>query len=298
MKQLFESHLDAPSLIHRLAGMNPLKKQIAGVPLVLPGKSLLIFLLTFGSASFLMGQTPIKSDVYTWKDSPVEKTGTGSQRSIVKGVATDFETMDISAVTLEKNKLGDDGIHTNFEEMILIKDGSLKITINGESKTVGRGSVAVILPGDERRLENATNAETTYYAFHYQSKSPANMERGKKSGGSFVMDWNNVKFESRSDGKGGTRSFFTRPTAMGKRLELHSTLLETGNSSHDPHHHRAEELVVVLHANVEMYLGPKEKDGRRKQATDGDIIYLVSNEYHAISNIGNEPALYIAFQFE
>ena len=85
---------------------------------------------------------------------------------------------------------------------------------------------------------------------------------------------------------------------MGKRLDLHSTLLEPGNSSHDPHHHRAEELVVVLQADAEMYLGPEEKGGRSKKATDGDIIYLVSNEYHAISNIGNAPALYIAFQFE
>ena len=85
---------------------------------------------------------------------------------------------------------------------------------------------------------------------------------------------------------------------MGKRLELHSTLLEPMNNSHDPHHHRAEELIVILHANVEMYLGPGEKDGRRVKATDGDIIYLVSNEYHAISNIGDASALYIAFQFE
>lgn len=124
------------------------------------------------------------------------------------------------------------------------------------------------------------------------------MERGKKSGGSFVMDWNDVKFNSRSDGKGGTRSFFTKSTVMGKRLELYSTLLEPNQSSHTPHHHRAEEMVVILHADVEMYLGPEEKDGKTKKATDGDIIYLVSNEYHAISNIGTEPALYIAFQFE
>src|SRR5262249_32620129 len=155
-----------------------------------------------------------------------------------------------------------------------------------------------ILPGDEHRLENAAASETTYYALRYRSKSAADPERGKKSGGSFVMEWNDVKFNSRSDGKGGTRSFFNRPTTMGQRLELHSTLLEPKRSSHDPHHHRAEELVVVLHAQVEMYLGPEEKNGRKKTATDGDLIYLVSNEYHAISNIGDEPALYIAFQFE
>jgi (S)-ureidoglycine aminohydrolase len=261
-------------------------------------KCLLIFLLTLGGASILPAQTPIQSEVYSWKDSPVTKTGTGSQRSIVKGVATDFASLEISAITLEPDKAEGTTAHTNFEEMIIVKDGSLKITLNGESKTVGRGSVAIILPGDEHGFANATNGDTTYYVLRYQSKSPVDLERGKKSGGSFIMDWNEVKSVPRSDAKGGTRSFFTRSTAMGKRLELHSTLLEPGNSSHDPHHHRAEELVVILHADVEMYLGPEEKGGRNKKAADGDIIYLVSNEYHAISNIGGESATYIAFQFE
>jgi len=182
--------------------------------------------------------------------------------------------------------------------MVIVKDGLLKITINGKSQTVGRGSVAVIMPGDEHSFENATNTETTYYVFRYQSKQPVDPERGQKSGGSFVMDWNDVKYVPRDDGKGGMRSFFTKSTAMGRRLELHSTQLNVQQSSHTPHHHRAEELVVILHANAEMYLGPEEKGGRTKKATDGDIIYLVSNEYHALSNPGNEPALYIAFQFE
>jgi (S)-ureidoglycine aminohydrolase len=263
-----------------------------------PIKCLFLILLTVAWVATSFAQTNIHSDVYTWKDAPVEKTATGSKRILVKGSATDFESMEISAVTLEKGKREDRGSHTNFEEMIIVKEGSLKITVNGESQTVGRGSVAILLPGDEHRLENAADGETTYYEFRYRSKHPVDPERGKKSGGSFVMDWNRVKFNARSDGKGGTRSFFNKATAMGKRLELHSTLLEAGRSSHDPHHHRAEELVVVLHANVEMYLGPEEKGGRSKKATDGDIIYLVSNEYHAISNVGSEPALYIAFQFE
>lgn len=245
-----------------------------------------------------MAESSIKSDVYPWNDSPVVKTDYGSIRSIVKGMATDFQSMDISAITLERGKAEEATSHADSEEMIIVKDGSLNITINGESKTVGRGSVAIVMPGDKHTCANAAEGETTYYALRYQSKNPADMERAKKSGGSFVMDWNDVKFNSRNDGKGGTRSFFTKPTAMGRRLELHSTLLEPHQSSHTPHHHRAEELVVILHANTEMYLGPEQEGGRTRKATDGDLIYLVSNEYHAISNIGDESALYIAFQFE
>jgi (S)-ureidoglycine aminohydrolase len=262
------------------------------------GKLAWFILLLLFSTSILMAQSPVKSDVYPWNNSPVVKTEYGSTRTIVKGMGTDFEFMDVSAATLEQGKARETTSHAEFEEMVIVKDGSLKITINGQSKTVGRGSVAIVMPGDEHSYANAGDGEVSYYVFRYKSKNPVDMERAKKSGGSFVMDWNDVKFNSRSDGKGGTRSFFTKSTAMGKRLELHSTLLEPNQSSHTPHHHRAEEMVVILHADTEMYLGPEQEGGRSRKATDGDIIYLVSNEYHAISNIGDESALYFAFQFE
>jgi (S)-ureidoglycine aminohydrolase len=254
--------------------------------------------LSLCAAPAFSQQPPIASDVYVWKDLTVERTETGSRRSIAKGSATDFEVMDISATTLEKGKTDDQQAHPDLEEMIIVKDGNLQITINGESKTVGRGSVAIIMPGDEHKYANAADGDTTYYVLRYKSRKPADAERTKTSGGSFVMDWNDVKFSPRSDGKGGTRSFFTKTTAMGKRLELHSTRLEPNQNSHSPHRHRAEEMVIILDADTEMYLGPAQKDGKTKKATDGDVIYLVSNEYHAISNIGQTAALYFAFQFE
>lgn len=254
--------------------------------------------LSLSIATVFSVETQIASDVYAWNDSPVVKTETGSKRTIINGSATDFEVMDISAMTLEKDRTDGGHSHADLEEMIIVKDGSLQITIKGETNIVGRGSVAIIMPGDEHSYANAADGDTTYYVLRYKSKRPADSDRGNSAGGSFVMDWNGVKLVPRSDGKGGTRSFFTRSTVMGKRLELHSTLLESSQNSHAPHRHRAEEMVIILDADVEMYLGPQEKDGRTKKASNGDIIYLVSNEYHAISNIGQKPALYFAFQFE
>jgi (S)-ureidoglycine aminohydrolase len=261
-------------------------------------KVVILLSLALFTGSPLLAQAPIKSDCYSWKNSVVEKTATGVKRSIVMGSATDFEFMEISAITLEKGKAEEKTSHPDFEEMIIVKEGRLNIIINGDDKIAGRGSVAIVMPEMEHRYVNAADGETTFYVLRYKSRNPVDAERGKKSGGSFVMDWNEVKFNSRRDGKGGTRSFFTNATTMGKRLELHSTLLSPSQNSHAPHRHRAEEMVIILDADVEMYLGPGEKDGKTKKATDGDIIYLVSNEYHAISNIGSEPALYIAFQFE
>jgi (S)-ureidoglycine aminohydrolase len=240
----------------------------------------------------------IASDVYVWWTTPDGGAKNGNQRVLVNGVATDFASMNITAFSLRKGKGQGQSAPKNFEEMVVVKEGSLKITINGEAKTVGRGSVAIVMPGDTRSYSNAADGETTFYVLSYKSKNPMDAERGKKAGGSFVMDWNDVKYVPRDDGKGGTRQFFSRATAMGQRMDLHATTLNPEQASHDPHHHRAEEMVIMLDGDVEMYLGPGEKDGKRKRATSGDIIYLVSNEYHAISNVGTKPALYFAFQFE
>ena len=240
----------------------------------------------------------IASDVYAWKSAPVEKTQTGSRRVLVNGAATDFVTMRITGVTLEKGESEKESVSADFEDMIVVKEGSLKITINGESKTVGSGSVAIVMPGDKRSFSNAADDETTFYVLRYRSKNPMDAERGKKAGGSFVMDWNDVKFNAGADGKGGVRQFFSRATAMGQRMDLHATTLSPGKSSHDPHHHRAEEMIIMLDGDVEEYLGPAEQGGISKRATGGDIIYLKSNEYHAIRNVGTQPALYFAFQFE
>jgi (S)-ureidoglycine aminohydrolase len=228
----------------------------------------------------------------------VEKTATGFKRTIVKGIGTDFKSMEVDAITLEKDKTEAETPSADTEEMVIVKDGKLEITLNGKAQNAGRGSVAIIMPGDSRSFKNVADGQATYYVLHYKSKEPLDMERAKKSGGSFVMDWNDVKVVPRDDGKGETRSFFTKSTAMGKRLEVHATVLKPSQTSHAPHHHRAEELVVMLHGRVRMYLGPGEKDGRTRNATDGDVVYLVSNEYHGLSNDGDEPASYIAFQFE
>jgi (S)-ureidoglycine aminohydrolase len=266
-------------------------------------KNIIWFLVLLAAAVCGRAQVTnqIQSDDYAWKSAPVEKRLFGSCRVLVDGAATDFASMHITVVTLEKGKadalMGKVG-PTNLEEMIVVKDGTLNLTLNGAEKILGPGSVAVILPGAPRSFANFPEGDTTFYVLSYCSKSPVDAERGKKAGGSFVMDWNDVKYVPREDGAGGTRQFFSRATAMGQRMDLHATLLNPGQSSHAAHHHRAEEMIIMLEGDVEEYLGPAEKDGKSKKATAGDIIYLVSNEYHAIHNIGTKPALYFAFQFE
>jgi (S)-ureidoglycine aminohydrolase len=125
----------------------------------------------------------------------------------------------------------------------------------------------------------------------YRSKSAVNIERGKSAGGSLVKEWGNVEFKPHD--KGGRRDFFERPTAMLKRLEIHVTTLKASLKSHEPHTHKAEEIVLVIDGKTEMQISDKFYQGKA-----GSVYYLGSNVPHALQNTGSENTTYFAIQFE
>jgi (S)-ureidoglycine aminohydrolase len=80
---------------------------------------------------------------------------------------------------------------------------------------------------------------------------------------------------------------------MMKRLEIHVTTLNAGLKSHEPHTHRAEEIVLMIEGNTEMQIGESFCKGK-----EGSIFFLGSNISHAIRNEGTKPCTYFAIQFE
>lgn len=80
---------------------------------------------------------------------------------------------------------------------------------------------------------------------------------------------------------------------MGKRLEMHLSTLNEGLRNHDPHIHRAEEMVILFSGRYRMHIGDQFYKG-----STGDVYFLGSNVLHAIRNIGSSQCMYVAFQFE
>ncbi len=248
-----------------------------------------VFLL-LSALSPLMAQT-IDSKAYAWNDAPVIKKANVEQRTLLDGTTTDFSQFKLHATTLPAHQAPHPAHKHDDEELIIIKAGELTVTIAGQTKTLGAGSVALMMPGDEHGFENRSNAPATYYVLRYTSKEPVNLERGQKAGGSFMIDWNDVAFKPHD--KGGIRRIFDRATAMTKRFEMHVTTLNEGLWSHAPHTHRAAEILLMVDKESE-----ESVDGKMYQATVGDVIYLESNVPHALHNTSKGSCMYFAFQFE
>ena len=261
-------------------------------------KKLFVLLIFIQSYSYAQNK-PVESKVYAWKDLVVNKRPQGESRPILDGTTPDFKLCKVHASTLlPKSRMRKEAYFQENEELIIVKEGELTVTIAGKTKVLKAGGIALIMANDIRETENKSDINTTYYVFQFNSVEPVDVERGKKAGGSLMLNWDEVAFKSHD--KGGKKDFFNRPTSMTKRFEMHTTTLNEGIMSHPPHTHKAAEIIFLINSQSNEATSQAQESiaGNWQDAKVGDIIFLQSNSLHGIKNTGKGTCTYFAFQFE
>src|SRR5678810_879294 len=150
----------------------------------------IFFLLFIINALTSVGQKndSLLSGVYHWKTLEPIKEDTRVRRQVLDGKTFALENFEIHASTLEPGKAPHPPhVHDDMEELMIVKEGQVKITIAGKSRILGPGSIAFAMPGDEHGIENAGNTQATYFILKYKGKLAMNLERAKQSGGSFML---------------------------------------------------------------------------------------------------------------
>ncbi|NJB69847.1 enterochelin esterase-like enzyme/quercetin dioxygenase-like cupin family protein [Saonia flava] len=206
---------------------------------------------------------------------------------LIKGETNHFNDMVFNINYLskaEKKTL----YNTKKEQILIVKEGDLKVNVNGISKTVGPNSVMLVLPGDTGEIEILSD-KASYYQMTYSSDD-MDLARGKEEG-SAIYNFEEIEFKEHD--KGGIRNYFHRKTTMCPYYEMHVTNLNGGIKSHEPHTHGAAEIILMIKGETEMEIGNK-----KYQAKAGDVYYASSNIPHAIRNLGDEQSMYFAFQWD
>lgn len=103
--------------------------------------------------------------------------------------------------------------------------------------------------------------------------------------GSVAIDWESVPVQQEE--VRAVRQFMRAPTATLDELELHVTTLQPGTTSHAPHKHPNEELVIVKEGTVEVLV-----DGQLERVGPGSVVFNASNQMHSLRNVGSGPATY------
>jgi quercetin dioxygenase-like cupin family protein len=100
-----------------------------------------------------------------------------------------------------------------------------------------------------------------------------------------LFDWNAIAAKPTEVGQ--YRQVLRAPTATLDELEVHITTLNPGQTSHPPHKHPNEELVILASGKLEAM-----SNGKTKVLGPGSVIFNASNQMHGVRNVGDVPATY------
>lgn len=234
----------------------------------------------------------VESGVYTWSELPIKEGNQHISRKIMEGSSPHFSFLEIHATTQEKGaKPSPSHKQENIEEVVIVKEGVLKMTMDGISEVLPAGSVVLIPPFTEQSMENVGDGPLTYYIMMFTSKKSMDVNRNQKAEGPLFINFNELIF--RENRKGGRIDYFDRATAMCTNFEMHLTQLNQKGPSHEPHSHFSSEIIVIIEGKTEMTIAGKTYSG-----TSGDLFLMKSNEIHAITNVGDQPCRYFAFGWQ
>ncbi len=251
---------------------------------------ILLFLLVSFEMAFAQGPQ-IESGVFHWEDLPVKASPGREGRQLFEGSSPHFEYLEIHATTQEEGATpAPPHAQTDIEEVIIVKEGTMKFTMDGEEAILGPGSVILIPPLAMQALQNVGNGPLSYYVMMFRGKKGMDMERSEKAGGHMFIDADDLTF--RPSSKGGGIHYFERPTAMCEQFEMHVTQLDRPGPSHDPHTHVDSEIILVIEGETEMTI-----NGEKFHGDAGDLYFIRSGDEHGVSNVGDTPCRYFAFRW-
>ena len=107
---------------------------------------------------------------------------------------------------------------------------------------------------------------------------------------STTFSWEEIQAKPAPNGR--SRSLFRSATATLDELEIHVTTLPPGQASHAPHTHPEEEVIIIKEGLVEVF-----QAGETRRVGPGAVLFMASQEPHAVKNVGDTPATYHVMQW-
>jgi quercetin dioxygenase-like cupin family protein len=236
--------------------------------------------------------TKLGSTVFFWEKLAVRPTGNGERRDVTDGPTATFARFESHVTTLLPGRLSHAPHQHPQEELIILRDGTLDVTINGVTTRVGPGSLLFFAANDFHNVQNVGDTPATYFVFNFATgitgtlagKSAAQLAAPGQLG-SGVYDW--AKLAVKPTKTGERRDVFDTPTTTLTNFECHVTTLQPGIAPHASHHHADEEIMLVKEGVMEVTLG-----SATTRAGPGSIIFAASNQEHGWRNAGDTPATY------
>ena len=132
-----------------------------------------LLLPAFAAAGVATAQTPaLPSKTYAFDDLPVRNNGVNKSRAVLDGKTHGGFPVDIHITELAPGLAPHPPHHHPHEEMIMIHEGTLEVTIAGRSTKLGPGSVAYVASNEEHGWHNVGIARAQYFVLALGRENP------------------------------------------------------------------------------------------------------------------------------
>jgi quercetin dioxygenase-like cupin family protein len=104
----------------------------------------------------------LTSKIYAFEDLPVKQSGKNRQRAVLDGLTHKGFRIEVHHTELAPGEAPHAPHHHEREEMVIIREGTLEVTISGKSRIVGPGSIVLLGSGDEHGWRNVGTTQAHY----------------------------------------------------------------------------------------------------------------------------------------
>jgi mannose-6-phosphate isomerase-like protein (cupin superfamily) len=101
--------------------------------------------------------------VSRFEDLPVNAAGKNRFRPIIEGLLHDGHPVEAHATELAPDNMPHSSHHHKHEEMFLVREGTVEVTVNGQATRLGPGGVAFIGSGDDHGIRNVGDTPAHYF---------------------------------------------------------------------------------------------------------------------------------------
>jgi mannose-6-phosphate isomerase-like protein (cupin superfamily) len=116
-----------------------------------------------GSGVRAAEQGTLPTKVSRFEDLAVNPGGKNRFRPIVEGLLHDGHPIEAHATELAPSSMPHGSHRHKHEEMFLIREGAVEVTVNGKSTRLGPGGVAFIASGEDHGIRNVGDTPAHYF---------------------------------------------------------------------------------------------------------------------------------------
>lgn len=109
---------------------------------------------------------PMRSRIFQWSDMPARPTDIGALRNVFDAPTATLEDLSCHVTTLNPGKEPHPAHRHPEEELLIIKEGTLEVALNGVTNQVGTGGMVFCASNEWHGWRNSSTNPVTYYVIH------------------------------------------------------------------------------------------------------------------------------------